>query len=76
MPVMNGYNLVRELIRSGLKSITPVIVLTSKIERSTVQQYVELGIEHIFTKPVNLRSFKEAIEKSIRKGISNGSQLK
>ncbi len=76
MPVMNGYNLVRELIKSGLKSITPVIVLTSKIERSAVQQYVELGIEHIFTKPVNLRSFKEAIEKSIRKGISSNSHTK
>ena len=74
MPVMNGYNLVRELIKSGLKSITPVIVLTSKIERSAVQQYVELGIEHIFTKPVNLRSFKEAIEKSIRKGISTNNR--
>jgi len=76
MPVMSGYNLVRELIKSGLKSVTPVIVLTSKIDRSAVQQYVELGIEHIFTKPVNLRSFKEAIEKSIRKAISNNNQSK
>ncbi|HSW53941.1 MAG TPA: PAS domain S-box protein [Ignavibacteriaceae bacterium] len=76
MPVMNGYNLVRELIKSGLKSITPVIVLTSKIERAAVQQYVELGIEHVFTKPVNLRSFKEAIEKSIRKSISNNNHSK
>jgi PAS domain S-box-containing protein len=76
MPVMNGYNLVKELIKSGLKSITPIIVLTSKIERSEVQQYAELGIEHIFTKPVNLRSFKEAIDKSIRKGISNNNHSK
>jgi hypothetical protein len=37
---------------------------------------VELGIEHIFTKPVNLRSFKEAIEKSIRKGISSNNHTK
>jgi PAS domain S-box-containing protein len=76
MPVMNGYNLVRELIKSGLKSATPVIVLTSKIERSAVQQYTELGIEHVFTKPVNLRSFKEAIEKSIRKSISSNNHSK
>ncbi|HEY6626092.1 MAG TPA: PAS domain S-box protein, partial [Ignavibacteriaceae bacterium] len=76
MPVMDGYNLVRELIKSDLKSVTPVIVLTSKIERSAVQQYVELGIEHVFTKPVNLRSFKEAIEKSIRKSISNNNHTK
>ncbi|MBP1683595.1 MAG: Signal transduction histidine kinase, partial [Ignavibacteriaceae bacterium] len=76
MPVMSGYNLVQELIKSGLKSATPVIILTSKIERSAVQQYTELGIEHIFTKPVNLRSFKEAIEKSIRKSLSNNNHSK
>ncbi len=76
MPVMSGYNLVQELIKSGLKSATPVIVLTSKIERSAVQQYTELGIEHVFTKPVNLRSFKEAIEKSIRKSISSNNHSK
>jgi PAS domain S-box-containing protein len=76
MPVMSGYNLVQELIKSGLKSATPVIVLTSKIERSAVQQYTELGIEHVFTKPVNLRSFKEAIEKSIRKSFSNNNHSK
>jgi len=66
MPIMSGYNLLRELIKSGLKSTTPLIVLTSKIDRTEVQQYAELGIEHIFTKPVNLRSFKEAIEKSLK----------
>jgi len=66
MPIMSGYNLLRELIKSDLKSTTPLIVLTSKIDRIEVQQYVELGIEHIFTKPVNLRSFKEAIEKSLK----------
>jgi CheY-like chemotaxis protein len=76
MPVMNGYNLVRELIKNGLKSATPVIVLTSSIERAAHQQYTELGIEHIFTKPVNLRSFKEAIEKSIRKSISSNNNSK
>jgi K+-sensing histidine kinase KdpD len=66
MPIMSGYNLLRELIKNGLKSTTPLIVLTSKIDRTEVQQYVELGIEHIFTKPVNLRSFKGAIEKSLK----------
>jgi PAS domain S-box-containing protein len=69
MPVMNGYTLIKELIKKGLKSSIPVIVLSGKIERSVVQEYSELGIEHIFTKPVNLKSFKEAIDKSIKKGM-------
>ena len=73
MPVMNGYNLVRELLKRGLKAVIPVIVLTNKIERVSKQYYNELGIENIFTKPVNLRSFKEAIEKSIRKSMMNNN---
>ena len=48
-------------------------MLSTKIERSVVQEYAELGIEHIFTKPVNLRNFKEAIEKSIKKGKIGGN---
>jgi CheY-like chemotaxis protein len=74
MPVMNGYTLIRELIKKGLKSSIPVIVLASKIERSVVQEYSELGVEHIFTKPVNLKSFKEAIDKSIKKGIISNNR--
>jgi PAS domain S-box-containing protein len=74
MPVMNGYTLIRELIKKGLKTSIPVIVLASKIERSVVQEYSELGIEHIFTKPVNLKSFKEAIDKSIKKGIISNNR--
>jgi CheY-like chemotaxis protein len=73
MPVMNGYNLVRELLKRGLKALIPVIVLTNKINKASRQYYNELGIENIFTKPVNLRSFKEAIEKSIRKSILNNN---
>lgn len=73
MPVMNGYSLVRELIKRGLKSAIPVIVLTNKIDRASRQYYNELGIENIFTKPVNLRNFKEAIEKSVRKSMMSNN---
>jgi two-component system sensor histidine kinase/response regulator len=67
MPVMNGQMLVRELIKSGLKESVPVIVLTGDIDRTEIQEYTDLGIEYIFNKPVNLRNFKEAIEKSLKK---------
>jgi len=70
MPEMSGYEFVQELIRSNLANTLPVLVLSRKIERNVAQDYLELGIEFVFQKPVNLQSFKKSIEKSLRKGIS------
>ena len=67
MPIMSGLNLVRELIKNGLKDTVPIIILASDIDRTAIQEYTDLGIEYIFNKPVNLISLKTAIEKSLRK---------
>jgi two-component system sensor histidine kinase/response regulator len=67
MPLMSGYTLVQKLIKSGLKEAVPVIVLTDDIDRTAIQEYKELGVEYIFSKPVNLISIKGAIEKSLKR---------
>jgi PAS domain S-box-containing protein len=70
MPQMNGFEFVQELNRANLASTLPVMALSRKVERNVAQDYLELGIEFVFQKPVNLQSFKKSIEKSLRKGIS------
>ena len=70
MPVMNGYDFVIELKKMDIKGKPPVIVLSSDIDRATINDYSELGIEFVFQKPVNIGSFKLAIEKSLQKGLS------
>ena len=70
MPVMNGYDFVIELKKMDIKGKPPVIVLSSDIDRATINDYTELGIEFVFQKPVNIGSFKLAIEKSLQKGLS------
>ncbi len=70
MPEMNGYEFVQEVISKNIAGAMPVIVLSRKIERTLAQDYLDLGIEFVFQKPVNLQSFKKSIEKSLRKGIS------
>ena len=70
MPVMNGYEFVMELKRLDIKGKPPVIVLSSDIDRAAINDYNELGIEFVFQKPVNIGSFKLAIEKSLQKGLS------
>ncbi|MFN3872997.1 MAG: PAS domain S-box protein [Ignavibacterium sp.] len=72
MPVMNGYEFVKELKKADIKGKPPVIVLSSDIDRTIATDYNELGIEFVFQKPVNLSSFKQAVEKSLQKGLSSG----
>ena len=67
MPIMNGLQLISELIKNNLKETIPVIVLTADIDRAAIQEYTDLGIEYIFNKPVNLINLKAAIEKSLKK---------
>ena len=70
MPIMNGYEFVVELKKMDLKGKPPIIVLSSDIDRAVINDYSELGIEFVFHKPVNIGSFKLAIEKSLQKGLS------
>ena len=70
MPEMNGYDLVKQLKKEGLLGKPPVIVLSTEMDRNIIGDYNELGIEYVFQKPVNLRSFKQAVEKSLRKYIT------
>ncbi|HSD63669.1 MAG TPA: PAS domain S-box protein [Ignavibacteriaceae bacterium] len=70
MPIMNGYEFVKELKKLEMKGKPPVMVLSSNIDRQIILDYNDLGIEYVFQKPVNLSNFKQAVEKTIRKGIA------
>jgi PAS domain S-box-containing protein len=70
MPVMNGYEFIKELKKLEMKGKPPVMVLSSNIDRQIILDYNDLGIEYVFQKPVILSNFKQAVEKTIRKGIS------
>lgn len=69
MPIMNGYEFVKQLNVTQLKYRPPVIVLSGDVNSAVESEYKEFGVEYIFAKPVNLGKFKEAIEKSLRKAI-------
>jgi len=69
MPEMNGYELALEIKKLDIKGKPQVIVLSGDIDRSTIEDYNNIGIEYVFNKPVNLSDFKTAVEKSLRKGL-------
>ena len=75
MPEMDGYNLVKELKKAGLLGKPPVIILSTELDRNITLNYNELGLYLIFQKPVNLRSFKQAVEKSLKESITAPSKI-
>lgn len=71
MPVMTGYDLVKQLNITDLRYKPPVIILSSDINEAVQSEYRELGVEYIFQKPVNLSDFKNAIQMALRKAVYN-----
>ncbi|MFA8344037.1 MAG: PAS domain S-box protein [Rhodothermaceae bacterium] len=68
MPEMSGYDFVKHLsLKEGYKP--QVIVLSSDVNESISEDYLELGIEHVFTKPVNISALKAAIDKSLKSAL-------
>ena len=73
MPIMNGYEFIKELQKLDMKGKPPVMILSSNIDRQVILDYNDLGIEYVFQKPVNLSNFKQAVEKTIRRGIGHSA---
>lgn len=71
MPVMSGFDLVQQLNLSDLKYKPPVIILSSDLNDSIIDEYKEQGVVFAFKKPVNLTAFKFAVDKSLRQSITN-----
>lgn len=69
MPEMNGYELVKKLMSMESIGKISIIILSSDLDRQAIEDYSGLGIKYVFQKPVNLNNFKQAVEKSLRKGI-------
>ena len=66
---MSGYEFVKELFKDDFLTKPPIIILSDRLNRGEKVAFEDLGLEFAFQKPVNLNSFKEAIEKSLKKLI-------
>lgn len=71
MPKMSGYELIKKITFNNSKYKPSFIVLSSELNEVVIEEYRELGLEYIFTKPVNLNLFKNAINQAFKKIIFN-----
>jgi PAS domain S-box-containing protein len=67
MPVMTGIEFMQEYNKLTMKGKPPVVVLSGDLGKGEQIAFSELGVEYVFQKPVNIGSFKDAVEKSLKK---------
>ncbi len=66
MPEATGLDLIRNVNNSKIKYKPPFILLSMYLDEDLIEEYRNLGVEFTFNKPVNLTSFKFALEKSLK----------
>jgi len=63
MPLMNGYEFLRELRLKENYSDIPVIMVTAVSDQEAAKKIMELGIEDYLLKPINIDLMVEKISK-------------
>ena len=61
MPVMNGYEVLTEIIKDDTLRHLPVVVLTSSHEAADIQKMYGFRCSSCITKPVDFDNFVKAI---------------
>lgn len=64
MPIMNGiesFNLIRKYERENNISKTPIIALTANVIKGDKEKFLDLGMEHYLSKPIDLTELKKLI---------------
>ena len=67
MPVMNGFQLVRQLKKNSKTANIPIIMLTAKDDATTELQSIKLGVDIFLTKPFDIDKIKLQISRLIHK---------
>lgn len=65
LPLMNGIQLIKSIIRGDKRFNTPVIALINSYDENVIKSYQEIGVKIILTKPVNPDKLTENISMCI-----------
>lgn len=55
LPLMNGVQFVKSILRGDKKFFTPIIALVDSVDDTTIKSYQDLGIKTILHKPIDSR---------------------
>ncbi len=66
---MNGIDFVKQIIKLNLQRKLQIIILGKNLDSALINDYNELGIEFILSKPIDIRTLQQAIDKSLIKSF-------
>ncbi|MBC7248410.1 MAG: response regulator [Actinobacteria bacterium] len=72
MPVMDGYEVLRQLKENTDTRDIPIVMLTAKSAREDQERCAEMGITAYITKPFKLEELRETVRRIIFPPQDNG----
>jgi len=66
MPVMNGYDAIRQIRQHESKIMTPILILTADDDLDAIDQAFEAGANDFFPKPINYPLLHQRIRYALR----------
>ncbi len=67
MPVVNGYEVLTQLLKDKETSLIPFIFLSAKVEKDNIRHGIELGADDYLTKPFKIDELLNAVEIRFKK---------
>ena len=61
LPRLNGFDVLREIRKSNLTILAPVVILTSSSEEKDIVQSYNLGVNSYVRKPVDFKEFANLV---------------
>lgn len=65
MPVMNGYDCLRNIKSSSLLKTIPVVILTTSSDQADIERLAMMGASMFVTKPNTFQKLKDTVRKII-----------
>lgn len=66
---MSGFQLVKHIALGNFDTKPQVIVLTHELNKSVIDEYKLMGIENVFTKPVEIKNFRKVLQQTLSKPV-------
>jgi len=72
MPVMNGIEMVQEMVKLGYMESTPVVVISTEGSKTRLDSLKDMGVRGFLRKPISPELFKSVVD-SVLAGVAHNN---
>jgi two-component system chemotaxis response regulator CheY len=74
MPVMNGIEMVQEMVKLGYMDSTPVVVISTEGSKTRLDSLRDMGVRGFLRKPISPELFKSVVD-GVLAGTANSANI-